>query len=162
MSSPVIGQTCGWAVNEPFSFPSKFSADRGEIAVERVREVALLEGEQSAGVPEHVGVGLRCGHFLEAGVDVEHLLVGRGDERRRHVPVAIPLGAAVAKANAVDHAVAEEGVVGVSGQGVGAVADVAAVEFWWDRADHLQVAERALLAEWRPVPSQEKRKVFSG
>ena len=154
----MTGQIFGWAVNEPVEHAAEVGrADRAELAVEHVREVALLEGEDLAGVADHVGVGLRRAH-VDRDRRIEDVEGGIGDERRLHVPVAVPLGLAVAQADAVDHAVAEERVVARARERVGAVADVAAVELGRDRPGDRQVGDRALLGDRSPVAPQVDRR----
>ena len=67
--------------------------------------------------------------------------------RSAHPAVAVPLGLAVADADAVHHAVADEPVVQLGidlADRVRAVAQVPPVQVVRDRPDHLEIGERVL------------------
>ena len=130
-----------------------------EVAVrERVELVGELdrprpgldEGERPAAESHHVGVG---------GVEPAVALAGRrrlaegfADLRRAHPASSVPLGAAVAQAHPVDHAVAREPVVRRrfdGAQRVGSVAQEAPLQLEGYGALHGQVERRHLLVERR-------------
>ena len=128
-------------------------ADRVQVAVEHVGEVTLFEGQDLSGVTDDVRVGLRTGH-VEGDARVEDVDRRVLDERGLHVSIAVPLGPAVTQPNAVDHAVTEEGMIAHPGDRVGAVAQIATVEFGGDRSGDLQFGERALLEDGSTVALQ--------
>ena len=111
-------------------------------------------GEEALAHPQDAGVGREVPH-LRDGSRVGRLAEGLGHGCRTDPPVAVPDGLAVAEANAVDHAVAGEPVVGVRVLGsdrVGPVAEVAAVELGRDRARHRQVGGGELVGNGGEVP----------
>ena len=130
-----------------------------EVAVDHVGPVAFLEGEDLPGVAHHVGVGLRAGHVAHVR-HVQDVLGRIGIERRLHVAVAVPLGLAAMQADAVQHPVAEERVVAHTRDGVGPVADIAAVELGWQRAGHDEVGDGALLEHGSTVAPQVDGNIF--
>ena len=122
-------------------------AHRVELVGELGRAAAGLDdGEGLAGQADHVGVRHRPLVVALAGGGP--LTQRLGDRRRADPAVAVPLGSAVAQADAVHHALAGEPVV-VGGvdrpDRVGPVAEVAPVELGRERAGHLEVEGRHLL-----------------
>ena len=125
----------------------------GPDGVELVGELigpaaALDDGEGAAGVADDVGVGgevkARMHRAGVAGLPQGVSDVGGPDEA-----VAVPLGLAVADPHAVDHAAAEEPVVGGRvgiDDRVGAIAEIPTVEVVGDGPDDREIGDGALLA----------------
>ena len=105
-------------------------------------DAALDEGQRTAGVADHVGVGAQPGDLeLALGLRLPQRSAGL---RAAHVAVAVPLGLAVAQPQAVHHAVAGEPVVALGidrADRVGAVAQVAPVQVVRDLADDVEIGE---------------------
>ncbi len=129
---------------------------RGQL----VREPALDQREQPAGVLEHVRVGHHRGPVQRAvGADER----AAGQRAGAHPAVAVPLGAAVPQPHAVDHAVPGEPVPRVlAGPRVGAVAQVAPGQLGRQQAVDGQVDGVDLVGDRGQVAGQVERRVGGG
>ena len=123
-------------------------ADRLELVGQLVGPCAGLDdGEGASRVPDHIRVRREV-HLGVHGAGPRRL-----PQRARHLggpdpAIAVPLGPAVAQPDAVHHPVAREPVVGRRlghGDGIGAVAQVAAIESLGHPAGHRQLGRRHLL-----------------
>ena len=136
------------------------AAHRLELAVELEREVALLEGEDLAGVADDVGVrGARRAVHHDLGV---HGLLAALELGRLHPAVAVPEGLPVLDAHAVDHAVAEEPVGALAALRVGRVAHVEPAQLAGDLAGHAQAGLGDLVRDRGVVAGQEPGLLFDG
>ena len=124
------------------------AADAGQFAIEFHRTAAGLDDRPDPpGVRDDVRVG-PCGRAVPVGSGDVRGATRLGDAAAPDVAVAVPLRATAAQAHAVDHAVAEEPVVG---RRVGrrdrirAVAQVESVELDGQFAHDRQVGRRDLL-----------------
>ena len=128
-------------------------ADRVEFVGELdVGDAGFDQREGLSGMPDHVGVRTDTGQPEVTG---RRLLAERlRGLRTTHPSVAVPLGLAVADADAVHHAVADEPVIerGIDlADRVRAVAQVPAVEIVRNRPDHLEVGQRVLTVDRREL-----------
>ena len=112
---------------------------RVEIAIQHIGEVTFFQRQDLAGVTNHMRVRLRRRHIHHHRrvEDIDRRIL---DKRRLHITIAIPLRLAIAQAYPVDHPVAKERVVTVTGQRVGAVAQVATIKLSRNGAGHLKVS----------------------
>ncbi len=143
-------------------------AERGErVGVDLGGRRGLHQGQHPPGVADHVGVGgvLHHAHVgdhvgrwqLEARQPAEQRPAGLrfGEHALGAHPTVAVSGAGAVEANAVQHRVAIEEVVGTTGseQGVGSVAHVGAHQGGRQLADHLEavgvdlIMDRSVLAE---------------
>ena len=110
-------------------------AKRVQLVIDAPRPVPFLQAKNLSVVRQHVSVAGASGEVAHAG----HRVLERvGDVGGLYEPVAIPLGLAVREADAVDHAVTEEPVVGLATRGVRPGADVGAKQFGWNRPVNAQ------------------------
>ena len=143
----------------------------GEGAGQRAVEAVVADGVEFVGEGHGRGTGLdhRPGPAGEAahrrvraevtvavGVALRRVLAQfGGDPGSPHPPVAVPLGLPAPQPHAVDHAIAEEPVVGGGIDGaprVRAVAQPSTLEFFGDRARDRQVERRHLVGDRRHRP----------
>ena len=118
-----------------------------------VRETAFDQSNRLAGVSDHVGVGADGEYAVMAGRCGFAECLGRVGSA--HPAIAVPLGLAVADADAVHHAITDEPVVELRidlADRVGAVSQIPSVEVVRDRPDDLEVGERVLLVQWGEFP----------
>lgn len=112
-----------------------------------VGKAHLAQGEHGVGMPDHMRVG---GHRGEVDAEV---LADEGVTLQLPCPdppVAVPLGPAAAQPDAVQHAGAGEPVAPVlAGQGVGAVAEIAAVQVRREGAPYGEFGGGVLLGDRR-------------
>ena len=130
-------------------------ADRGELGREHVREAALDQRHDPARVRDHMGVRDADG-AVDRAVRLDHRLAQQ--RLRAHPTVAVPLGATIAQADAVHHAVPDEPVPRrLTGQRVGAVAQVAAGELGRERTVDREIDGVDLVRHRGEVPGHVDR-----
>ena len=126
---------------------------RIEFGSDLVGECAFLEGENTAAMTDHVGIGRRHRVIEGEGFRIQGQLqavgAGIGVLGGTHVAISIPGGLAILEFDAVQHAVADKPVLGPAGLGIRRVADVAAAEFGRDGPLHFElVAEHRDFVEY--------------
>ena len=112
-------------------------AHRIQLGRYLVGEPDLDQCKDAPGMPDHMGVGGHGGQVTGAvGADER----AAGESGRACPSVAVPLGAAAAQPDAMQHACADERMsYGFAGQRVGAVAEIPAGKLRRQRAGHRQV-----------------------
>ena len=119
---------------------------------------------RGAGEPADVGVGRDRVVVPVATRDVGHTALS-AERGRTDVPVAVPLGSALADANPMHHAGTHEPVVGGGldcAERVRAVAEVAPLELGGELTDHREIELGHLVGDWRVVPAEVRGRGHDG
>ena len=114
-SSPVSGSRLGWARERAGQRAVEVGAGRRSRARRSSSTgsaAGLDDGQRAPGVPDHVGVGREVARAVARAAASRRQPKCSLGVGAAHVAVAVPLGLAVAEADAVHHAVADEPVVG--------------------------------------------------